>query len=205
MSETSNSSPENERVAASQPVQQVIEADDLEPLYANFARVSGLPEELILDFGLNPQACRKSTCGGQDLAASGRELLHREKTLDGLGCIFTAARTNIRRGSNRRQQTRIASAHKVVVREKRVRMDEPFLPWWLVLLLGMWAVALAVWQHPSVHREVRLWAGFLILVYSGLIFLALGFVSLPFGPAPSSAPQLQAIDLGKLVSALRSP
>ena len=41
--------------AASQQVQQVIEPEGLEPLYANFARVSGLPEEMVLDFGLNPQ------------------------------------------------------------------------------------------------------------------------------------------------------
>ncbi len=53
-------------------------------------------------------------------------------------------------------------------------MDESFLPWWLVLLLGMWAAALTLWQHPSVHREVRLWAGLSTLVYLGLIFLALG-------------------------------
>lgn len=32
-----------------------IEPDSLEPLYANFARVTGSPEELVLDFGLNPQ------------------------------------------------------------------------------------------------------------------------------------------------------
>lgn len=56
MAESSTTTPENERTTATQPVQQVIESDDLEPLYANFARVSGLPEELILDFGLNPQA-----------------------------------------------------------------------------------------------------------------------------------------------------
>ncbi|WP_373653103.1 MULTISPECIES: DUF3467 domain-containing protein [unclassified Schlesneria] len=37
-------------------MQQVIESEGLEPLYANFARVSGLPEELVLDFGLNSQA-----------------------------------------------------------------------------------------------------------------------------------------------------
>ena len=43
------------QTAATQQVQQVIEPEGLEPLYANFARVSGLPEELILDFGLNPQ------------------------------------------------------------------------------------------------------------------------------------------------------
>lgn len=44
-----------QQAAVTQPVQQVIEPEGLEPLYANFARVSGLPEELILDFGLNPQ------------------------------------------------------------------------------------------------------------------------------------------------------
>ena len=47
--------PETERATATQQVQQVVEPEGLEPLYANFARVSGLPEELILDFGLNPQ------------------------------------------------------------------------------------------------------------------------------------------------------
>ena len=57
MAETPNftTGPDVERTAVTQQVQQVIEPEGLEPLYANFARVSGLPEELILDFGLNPQ------------------------------------------------------------------------------------------------------------------------------------------------------
>lgn len=46
--------PENERSSGQQP-QPVIEPETLEPLYANFVRVAGLPEELVLDFGLNPQ------------------------------------------------------------------------------------------------------------------------------------------------------
>lgn len=46
---------DNERAAAQQQQQPVIEPDTLEPLYANFVRVAGLPEELVLDFGLNPQ------------------------------------------------------------------------------------------------------------------------------------------------------
>lgn len=37
------------------PMQPTIEPDDLEPIYTNFARVTGSPEELILDFGLNTQ------------------------------------------------------------------------------------------------------------------------------------------------------
>ena len=53
-------------------------------------------------------------------------------------------------------------------------MDDPFLPWWLVLLLGMWGVALTLWRHRAVDREFRLWAGLATLVYCGMIFLALG-------------------------------
>jgi hypothetical protein len=45
--------------AAAQPSQQrvQVEIDDSKvmALYANFCRVTGTPEELIIDFGLNPQ------------------------------------------------------------------------------------------------------------------------------------------------------
>ena len=60
MTDTTHPSSESDKAGMTQQVQQVIEPTDLEPLYANFARVSGLPEEMILDFGLNPQAA-----GGQ--------------------------------------------------------------------------------------------------------------------------------------------
>ena len=46
-------SPEADRPAAQ--MQSVVEVAGLDPFYANFARVTGSPEELILDFGLNPQ------------------------------------------------------------------------------------------------------------------------------------------------------
>ena len=62
VADQTNPVPEAERSATAQQVQQVVEPNGLEPLYANFARVSGLPEEMILDFGLNPQAA-----GGQPL------------------------------------------------------------------------------------------------------------------------------------------
>jgi uncharacterized protein DUF3467 len=52
--QTPGASTEPER-SAGQAQQPVIEPDSLEPLYANFVRVAGLPEELVLDFGLNPQ------------------------------------------------------------------------------------------------------------------------------------------------------
>lgn len=40
---------------AAPQIQPTIEPQDLEPIYTNFARVTGSPEELILDFGLNSQ------------------------------------------------------------------------------------------------------------------------------------------------------
>ena len=40
---------------AQQPVQVQVEDQDAMATYANFCRVTGSPEELIVDFGLNPQ------------------------------------------------------------------------------------------------------------------------------------------------------
>ncbi len=40
---------------ARQPQQLQIDDSKAIPLYANFCRVTGTPEELIIDFGLNPQ------------------------------------------------------------------------------------------------------------------------------------------------------
>jgi hypothetical protein len=39
----------------SQPVQVQVKDEDAIACYANFCRVTGSPEELIVDFGLNPQ------------------------------------------------------------------------------------------------------------------------------------------------------
>jgi hypothetical protein len=41
--------------AAAQPRQLQIDDSRVMALYANFCRVTGTPEELIIDFGLNPQ------------------------------------------------------------------------------------------------------------------------------------------------------
>jgi hypothetical protein len=40
---------------APQPVQVQIDDSKVAACYANFCRVTGTPEELIIDFGLNPQ------------------------------------------------------------------------------------------------------------------------------------------------------
>jgi hypothetical protein len=48
--ETSQATPQ----AAAQPQIQIDDTKAV-PLYSNFCRVTGTPEELIIDFGLNPQ------------------------------------------------------------------------------------------------------------------------------------------------------
>jgi len=49
--------PEAATPAAQAPQRMQVEIDDSKvmALYANFCRVTGTPEELIIDFGLNPQ------------------------------------------------------------------------------------------------------------------------------------------------------
>jgi len=62
MSETSSETPAMPPVASpaaeaqpQQPVQVQVNDENALALYANFCRVTGSPEELIIDFGLNPQ------------------------------------------------------------------------------------------------------------------------------------------------------
>ena len=44
-----------EQAQTQQPVQVQVNDDHAVASYANFCRVTGSPEELIVDFGLNPQ------------------------------------------------------------------------------------------------------------------------------------------------------
>ena len=61
MAKTEDSTMETEAPAvsvqpqAAQPVQVQVKDDQAIACYANFCRVTGSPEELIVDFGLNPQ------------------------------------------------------------------------------------------------------------------------------------------------------
>ena len=50
---SNESTPSSGGRPAAPEVQPTIEPASLEPIYTNFARVTGSPEELILDFGLN--------------------------------------------------------------------------------------------------------------------------------------------------------
>ncbi|MGA2067959.1 MAG: DUF3467 domain-containing protein [Thermoguttaceae bacterium] len=49
--------------AQAKPQQAQIQVDDSKaiPMYTNFCRVTGTPEEMIIDFGLNPQPVDVST------------------------------------------------------------------------------------------------------------------------------------------------
>jgi hypothetical protein len=51
--QSSGSVPTGGSRTATPEVQPTLEPASLEPIYTNFARVTGSPEELILDFGLN--------------------------------------------------------------------------------------------------------------------------------------------------------
>ncbi|QDT46686.1 DUF3467 domain-containing protein [Symmachiella dynata] len=52
----SASAPANPTDAKGQPAPQIsFDSERIAALYSNFARVTGSPEELIIDFGLNPQ------------------------------------------------------------------------------------------------------------------------------------------------------
>lgn len=53
--EESRSSVRAPQAQQQQPVQVQVKDDDALACYANFCRVTGSPEELIVDFGLNPQ------------------------------------------------------------------------------------------------------------------------------------------------------
>ena len=64
MADTDNAAPAEEPAAApaaaegaqaQAPVQVQVKDDNADANYANFCRVTGSPEELIVDFGLNPQ------------------------------------------------------------------------------------------------------------------------------------------------------
>lgn len=48
-------SPAKAQTQAQQPVQVQVNDENAMATYANFCRVTGSPEELIIDFGLNPQ------------------------------------------------------------------------------------------------------------------------------------------------------
>ncbi len=51
MPEENGNPPEQPRVPQTQTIH---EPEGLQPIYANFCRVARTPEELVLDFGLNP-------------------------------------------------------------------------------------------------------------------------------------------------------
>jgi hypothetical protein len=58
---------------AQQATEVVVDDSGARPTYANFCRVMATPEEVILDFGLNPQPF---TAGRQDVKANHRIVMN---------------------------------------------------------------------------------------------------------------------------------
>ena len=79
-------------------------------------------------------------------------------------------------------------------------MAESRLPWWLVLLLGVWVVGLSLWSWPRAQRQVRLGAGLLSLVYLVLLFMALGGDSRAVPTASAMPRGMAAVSWSFLVS-----
>src|SRR5208337_5197013 len=57
-----------------QPAQFTVDTSNLSTVYANFCRVTGTPEELVMDFGLNTQMA--PTAGGESIKLSHRLVMN---------------------------------------------------------------------------------------------------------------------------------
>ena len=72
---------EQAQTQAQQPVQVQVDDENAMATYANFCRVTGSPEELIVDFGLEPSADWRSQGSDPGQATHHRQLLHRQTTV----------------------------------------------------------------------------------------------------------------------------
>ena len=75
-------------------------------LYANFCRVTGTPEELILDFGLNAQPFGMPTEPVEVKQRIVDQLLHGQADAAGPAHVGPAARAGLRRAGDRRAEAR---------------------------------------------------------------------------------------------------
>ena len=99
---------------AAQQAQRVqVQIDDAKALasYANFCRVTGTPEELIIDFGLNPQPVGVPTQPIVDYPADHHQLLHRQADAARPATDRSAARGHFRRAGNRHPEAGPARLH----------------------------------------------------------------------------------------------
>lgn len=74
------------------PMQFPVDASQLSTAYANFARVQGTPEELILDFGLNTQMA--PTPGGEAVRLTHRIVLNYYTAKRLLGALHMAVHSH---------------------------------------------------------------------------------------------------------------
>jgi hypothetical protein len=69
----STETPETPNPQAAQTTEVVVDDSGVLPSYSNFCRVTATPEEVILDFGLNPQPF---AAGRQDVKANQRIVMN---------------------------------------------------------------------------------------------------------------------------------
>ncbi len=96
---------------AQQPTEVVVDDSNTLPSYSNFCRVTATPEEVILDFGLNPQPF---ATGRQDVKANQRLVMNfytAKRLLTALGMTiqrheqtFGAIELDVRRRAGSAQQ-----------------------------------------------------------------------------------------------------
>ncbi len=92
----------------------VVDDSATSPTYANFCRVTATPEEVILDFGLNPQPF---AAGRQDVKAAQRIVMN----------VFTAKRVLMALGMMVQRQEQTFGPIELDV-NRRVTAAPPFLP-----------------------------------------------------------------------------
>ena len=100
-----------EQAGGDQRVQTAVKVDEskLIAMYANFCRVTGTPEELIIDFGLNCASVWPERRAGFRRPTHCHQLLHRQAAAARLAPDGAAPRSGLWRAGNRRTKTRRAA------------------------------------------------------------------------------------------------
>jgi hypothetical protein len=107
-------SDQQQQTPAPQPTEVAVDDSATSPTYVNFCRVTATPEEVILDFGLNPQPF---AAGRQEVRASQRIVMN----------FFTAKRVLMALGMTVQRQEQTFGAIELDV-NRRVSAPPAFPP-----------------------------------------------------------------------------
>lgn len=114
MSESENPTqqPQAQAQAQHQTAEVVVDDSTTQPSYSNFCRVTATPEEVILDFGLNPQPFAQ---GRQDVKANERIVMN----------FYTAKRLLTALGMTIQRHEGTFGAIELDVRRRAVQQPAP--------------------------------------------------------------------------------